>query len=83
MKTFVLVWMLINPDTNLVEVLNEAPIYLSLEACVEVAHTRVLVDPLSGTLVPGQRMDGKIIGGYMCRVRELEAYERKNGETST
>jgi len=83
MKTFVLVWFLLNPDTNLVEILNEAPQYHSLEACVTVAHTRVHVDPMSGVLIPGQRMDGKIIGGYMCRVYQLENYERQDGEAST
>ncbi len=83
MIKWVLAWILLNPQTQLLEVLNEAPIYNSLQACIIAVQARVLFDPITGELLSGQIMDGKIIGMYICRKYGPEHYERKNGETST
>lgn len=68
---YLLVLILFNADTNLIEVVNEATLYSTQDVCLETVYSRVELD-LAGRIVAGQMIDDSEIIGYMCRPEVIE-----------
>lgn len=68
---YLLVLILFNADTNLIEVSNEATLYSTQDVCLETVYSRIELD-LAGRIVAGQMIDGSEIIGYMCRPEVIE-----------
>ena len=64
---FLIVFLLFNSSTNLVEVLNEPTVYESLDVCLTEVGSRVSIDPITRRITPGQMIGSGEIVGFMCR----------------